>query len=204
MATKNQDLYTQFPETTYRITYEQMSTLIAFLELWSQLAMWTRSLVVSTAENLENKTATVNHLFTIPTDLYYTFRIFYGSAISQQLLNLLTNFITNEWRLIDALKAGNRENVDESTVRIYQTADDLAAMLSRINVYWDEEQWKSLLYQFIRLMIDEMVAMMAGEYEREIEIYRRLEESAKLIGSYMARGIIARSAGIGNGAPAPQ
>lgn len=198
MATKNKDIESQIGETSYRITYEQLNTLISFLKLWSQLAMWTRSLVISTVGDLENKTSVVNQLFSIPTELYYAFRIFYGSSISQELLNLMTNFVSNEWRLIDALKEGNRDVVDQSTAGIYQTADEIAALLSRINVYWDQEQWRSLLYQYIRLLIDEMVASMAGEHEREIEIYKRLEETAELIGSYMARGIIARSAGLGS------
>lgn len=193
---------TQMPEIGYSITYEQVNTLIAFLRLWAQMLSWTRELMVSTVGNLDNKTAVVNQLFTIPTEMYNVFRIFYGSAISQQFLNIVTNFITNQWQLTEALKEGDRELVDEIMMRIYQNADGISALLAETNVYWDEEQWKSLLYQYIRLQIDEMVAMLSGNYERDIEIYKRWEDVSELIGSYMARGIIARSAGVGQRTPA--
>lgn len=188
MVRINQEV-TQIPESGYLVTYEQLNTLITFLKLWSQLGMWTRSLMVSIVGNLENKTAVVNQLFSIPTEFYNTFRIFYGPVISQQLLNLLTNFITNEWSLIDALNSGDQERADDSTISLYQSADELASLLSKLNIYWDEDQWKSLLYQYIKLLIDEMVAMLAGDHEREIEIYNRMDDVTDLLGSYMARGI---------------
>lgn len=145
--------------------------------------------MVSTAGNLENKPAVVEQLFSIPTEFYNTFRIFYGPVISQQFLNLLTNFITNEWRLIEALNSGDQQKADESTVSLYQSADELAALLAKLNVYWDEDQWKSLLYQYIRLLIDEMIAMLAGDHEREIQIYKHMDSVTDLLGNYMARGI---------------
>ena len=188
MVRINQEV-TQMPESGYLVTYEQMNTLITFLKLWSQLGIWTRSLMVSTVGNLESKTAVVEKLFSIPTEFYNTFRIFYGPVISQQLLNLLTNFITNEWSLIDALNSGDQKRADDSTISLYQSADELASLLSKLNIYWDYDQWKSLLYQYIKLLIDEMVAMLAGDHEREIEIYNRMDDVTDLLGSYMARGI---------------
>ena len=200
MVIKNQDI-NQLLGAGYSVTYEQLNTLIAFLKLWSQFGMWTRALMTSTVGNLENREAVISQLYEISTEMYNTFRIFYGPYIFQQFLNLLNNFITNEWKLIEALENGDNEGADESTVRLYKTADELADLLSRLNVYWEEDQWKSLLYQYIRLMVDEMVALMSGEYEREIGIYKRLDETAELIGNYMARGIIARSTGPENEVP---
>ncbi|QOX63649.1 hypothetical protein FRZ06_09940 [Anoxybacterium hadale] len=196
MVKKNQETL-PIPDIGYLISYEQLNILLEFLRLWSQLAMWTRSLILSTVNDTANKTAIVNHLYTIPTEFYRAFRIFYGTAISQQILNLLTNFITAQWRLIHALKEGNQQLVDELTVTLYQTADEFAEYIAPLNVYWDVNHWKSLLYQYIRLVIDEMVAMMTGEHEKEIEIHRRLDDVAEIIGSYMARGIIARNLALG-------
>ena len=196
MVKKNQETL-PIPNIGYPITYEQLNILLEFLRLWSQLAMWTRSLILSTVNDTGNKTAVINHLYSIPTEFYRAFRIFYGAAISQQILNLLTNFITAQWRLIHALHEGNQQLVDELTITLYQTADQFAEYIAPLNVYWDVNHWKSLLYQYIRLVIDEMVAMMAGDHDKEIEIHRRLDDVAEIIGSYMARGIIARNLAMG-------
>ncbi|MDF3002522.1 MAG: hypothetical protein K0Q48_2641 [Bacillota bacterium] len=212
MVKKSQETL-PIPDIGYLISYEQLNILLEFLRLWSQLAMWTRSLILSTVNDTANKTAVVNHLYTIPTEFYRAFRIFYGTAISQQILNLLTNFITAQWRLIHALQEGNQQLVDELTVTLYQTADAFAEYIAPLNVYWDVNHWKSLLYQYIRLVIDEMIAMMTGEHDKEIEIHRRLDDVAEIIGSYMARGIIARNLALGGqgsqepinpGQPAPE
>lgn len=195
MITKNQDPGLDILDTGYRVTYEQLNTLIAFLDIWRRLAMWIRSLVTSIVYDLDNKDATVNELFRIPSELYDTLRIFYGPTIAQQILNLLTNFITSVWRLVEAMKTGDQENVDASTQQLYQTADELAAFLAPINIYWDEQQWRSLLNQTIRLLIDEVVFALSKNHEQEIIAFNRMQEIASLMGSYMARGIIARSMG---------
>ncbi|MDD4564383.1 MAG: hypothetical protein PHE79_02760 [Eubacteriales bacterium] len=195
MITKNQDTIEQIQEAGYLITYEQMNTLIEFQRKWAQLSMWTRALMVSILEDISNKTAIVNHLFTILSELYYIFRVFYGPIISQQLLNLLSRLVTNQWSLFEAMKSGEKEAINQSTVNIYKNADELAELLSKINVYWYEDQWKNLLYQYIKLLIDEMVAMLSRNHEREIEIYNQLQYIAEIMGGYMARGIIARSSG---------
>lgn len=193
MVFKNQNGVDFAFESNYAVTYEQLNTLITFLKLWTQLSMWLRSVLVSTVGNLDNKEAVVYELFNVPNNFYNVFKVFYGPLISQQFQNLLTSFITRAWNLIEALKDGNNELVNKSTSQLYQTADELASFLSQINVYWDERQWKNLLYQFIKLFIDEIIAMLSGNYEQEIQIYNRLDDVTDIMGSYMARGIIARS-----------
>jgi hypothetical protein len=59
--------------------------------------------------------------------------------------------------------------------------------------YWDESQWKSFLYQDISMFIDEIRAILLGEYEREIGIYERILTNASAIGRYMAAGILQTS-----------
>lgn len=193
MVSVNQEMDSILPEFGYTVTNEQMNTLIMFQKMWSYLSTWLRSLLISTVENLENKEAVTHQLYSIPSKFYDIFRVFYGPAIAQQFLNLLTNFLTSAMNLIEALKTGENELVDSSTVRMYQIADELARFLSQINVYWEEEQWRNLLQQFISLFINETVEMLAGNYDREIAIFNKLDDITDIMGSYMARGIIAGS-----------
>ncbi len=182
------------PDIGYLITYEQMHTLITFQELWTDLSAWLRALLISMAENLEDQEAVTHQLYSIPADFYNIFRVFYGPSISQQLLNLLSGLTTDARNLIASLIAGDDESVDLNLSQMYRTVNDLAAFLSRINVYWDEDQWTYLLNQFVRLFVNEAVAYLSKNYEQEIQIYNRLDDLTDIMGSYMARGIIARSA----------
>ena len=193
MADKSQNNIDIIQDGNYSATYEQVNTLITFQKLWTKLSMWLRSLLISTAEDLDNKEAVTYELYRIPTEFYNIFKVFYGPLISQQFLKLLSTFVTSARQLIEAMKGGDSEAVNSAAAQMYQTADQLAEFLSRINIYWDEDQWKYLLNQFVKLFIDETVAMLSGNYEQEIIIFNRLDDITDIMGSYMARGIIARS-----------
>lgn len=192
MVTKNQDNVIVLPEIDYLITYEQLNALITFQKLWTELSAWLRSMLVSTAEDLDNKTAVMDRLYSVIADFYSTLRVFYGPVIAQQFSDLLATLVTNARILIEALKDGDNERADMAIMQMYRTADNMAEFMGRTNVYWDTEQWRHLLYQFIRLYLDEVTAMLTGNYELEISIFDRLDDITDIMGSYMARGIIAR------------
>lgn len=176
------------------LTFEQMNTIIVFQRLWQQLAMWMRNLLMSIIGTLPNRMAVTNRVFVgVPTSFTNVFGVFYGPQLAQEFRNLLANFIQSGWMLIEAMKTGDTEAANDNTVRWYQAADELAAFLARMNVYWDQVQWRGLLHQFIRLNIEQITAALGGDFEREVQIYDSLENIAVLMGSYMARGIIARN-----------
>jgi len=74
---------------------------------------------------------------------------------------------------------------------LYQSADSLARFFAQINIYWDEGQWKNLLYQYVRMKIEEIVAIASNDFQKEVEVYDRVEDLTAIMGNYMARGIIA-------------
>lgn len=193
MVNNNQNIETIIPETQYLITYEQMNTIITFLRHWTNIASWTRAYLRATVYDLPYLNATFNQLYNIPSEFYNSISIFYGTKIAQEFINLLSNFTMSEMRLIEGMNSGDQELVNTNTTQLYQNAGELASFLSKINVYWDEDIWKNFLYQYIKMTIDEIIALMGGNFEQEIAIYNSLEDITVLMGSYMARGIIASS-----------
>lgn len=196
MLNKNQDLITITPGTENVITYEQMNTINTFQKMWLQLAMWTRDFIHSTIFETPNQIEVTERLYRIPSDFYNAFRLFYGPEVSQEFMNLFSSFIISSWGLIRGMKSGDSQLIDSSTTEWYRNADQLATFLSQINIYWDENQWRYLLYQYIQLKIQEIIAITGGNYEQEIAIYDRIEDMTSIMGHYMARGIIARSAAL--------
>ncbi|MBR0598281.1 hypothetical protein [Sinanaerobacter chloroacetimidivorans] len=189
MVNRNQE--GTIPETPYLITHEQMNIIIAFLRYWMNIASWTRAYLRSTVYNLPNLEAIANQLYSAPSDFYETISLFYGTKVAQDFVNHLTNFIISAMNVIDGMYKGDTELVNTSTARWYRSAGELASFLSKINIYWDENIWRNFLDQYIKTTIDGIVAQMQGNYDLENTIYKKLEDTAVLMGSYMAKGIIA-------------
>lgn len=180
-----------FPDTPY-ITFEQMNTIIDFRRLWVDLTIWLRALLMSIMYNQGNLSAVVNRLYNaVPLNFYNTLNVFYGPQLSEHFLALLSNFIVFAWRLSEAQKNGDSAAASAITIQWYQNADEIAYFLARLNPYWDINQWKALLHQYIGMAIEEMQAIATGDYERDILIYDRMINQALIISSYMSRGIIA-------------
>jgi hypothetical protein len=189
---EHEDGMIRTPDDKY--TFEQMNMLIHAQRLWIQFASWMRTFMLNTLENSNCLPAVTTRLYEqIPLDLYNVFLVFYGEEIAQQFLNLFSRFIHNTWPMLEAYKSGDQEAINASAVQWYRTADDLATFLAKNNIYWNEDQWKSLLYQYIRSYIQEIIAYLGGDYEQEIAIYENLEDISSRMAGYMARGIIARN-----------
>ncbi|HML36404.1 MAG TPA: hypothetical protein PKA19_03125 [Bacillota bacterium] len=188
----NEDALMRAPSDKY--TFEQMNMLIRNQRLWTQFAMWMRNFALGTLDDSRNLADTTNRLFeALPLDFFNMFRVFYGDEIAQQFLNIFSKFISSTWPLLQAFRNNDQAALDSSTVQWYQTADELAVFLARNNIYWNEDQWRSLLYQYIRAYIQGVIAYQNGEYGQEISIYDTIENISNRMGGYMARGIIARN-----------
>ena len=191
MIYKSQD--NALPETRY-ITFEQMNIITNSNKLWMEFAFWVRALIESVIRDPERESVIANKLFEdVIKEFYILFEFYYGTQLAQQFMNLLTNFTTGIWRLVEALKNNNTEQVNEYTMQLYQTADDLARFLAQINLYYDESQWRNLFYQSIRLVIDEATSLLSNDFEREVEVSGSMADLVTLMGNYMARGIISGS-----------
>lgn len=177
-----------------RYSFEQMNMLIRAQKLWSQFALWMREFQHCTLDGSKKLQSVTSRLYErLPLDFYNLFEVFYGEEIAQQYLNIFSKFIIGAWQLLQAYTSGDQQAIDSCMVQWYRTADTLAAFLARNNIYWNEEQWKSLLYQYIRSYLQGIVAYLGGDYEQEIAIYDNLEDISGRMAGYMAKGIIARN-----------
>ena len=175
------------------ITFEQMNTIIAFQNLWNDLAEWMRFFLVSLLGDLGSLQATITRMYVkVPLDFYNALQVFYGPQLAQQFLNLLSSFIVAAWRLAEAMKAGDSKAADTGTVQLYQIADKISTFLASINVYWAQTQWRTLFNQFIRLWVEGLQAFLTQNFEQGISLYDRSKDLTVAMGDYMARGIIAR------------
>lgn len=176
------------------LTYEEMNIIAEFQRAWIRVAFWMRAFFKSSLEDSEDLPAITAQLFQLPADFYNLFRPHFSEEDSQQLYNILYDLVYTNYKLVNGYKNNDRATLDSSTVQWYQGAIQLSAFLASIDKYWDEALWNSLLSQYGKLKIEEIIAYYNKEYEKEIQIYNSLENNAVLIGRYMARGIIAKNA----------
>lgn len=175
------------------LTYADADALLNIQRLWLELVSWIRHFFQSALENLPDQTSVGNYLFIhLPTEISNEFRKYYSEAESQRFLDIISRMTGTNWQLATAYKNKDKTAIDLSTAQLYQTADELALFLAGVNPYLDETQLKTMLHEYVRLRIRDVVALLNGNYESEIMIYEEIENIVVRLSNYTAMGIIAQ------------
>lgn len=176
------------------LTYEQMNIITSTQTLWARLGFLIRDLMIAVFRDPDRVESTAEQLYNLlAVDFYNLFSFVYGSETAQQFINYSSRAITDLWSLLEGISTNNQEKVDSSTVDVYKTADQLSTFLASINPYWSADQWKNFFYQYIRTTIDEALALVSNDFNKEHQLFQQLERLSALMGDYMARGIIAQA-----------
>ena len=176
-------------QRTY-LSYGEMNLINNFRGFWLDLARWGRESLISIASGFGNFEAVTNRLFRVPVNLGDLLRLIFGTEAAESIQNPLLIHIVTMINIFRAQKDGNSQAVNENTVLVYQNADEIARILSQMNPFWNETQWRNLLYNYISLTLEESTAMLSGDYARAVDIYDRISNFTTIIGDYTANGVI--------------
>lgn len=179
---------TQQSEST--IPYGQMNLIINFRTLWLNLAIWTRSFILSIASGLPNTQVVSDRLYQVPVQIGALLQLIFGQESAEGFINLLSTHIVTLETVITAQKNGDTQAVNENTERLYQINQEIAKYLEKTNPFWVPPQWANLLDFYVNLTLNESTAMLSGDYARDVQIFDRLQYHTLLIGDYMANGIV--------------
>lgn len=171
------------------IPYWQMNIIFHTTSIWTDMTFWTRSYVFSAANGSENQEEVFGRLYRIPSDFAETFQLIFGGAVATRYSNLLSNQIIILREIINAQVRGDANAVNENTTSLYQNADGRAAYLAQINPYWQEAQWRSLIYSYLSLTLNESTRILARDYANAINMFDSLMSSASQIGDYFSQGL---------------
>lgn len=170
--------------------YERMNLSNLLRKLWEQHVMWTRSFVISAAHDLKDIEFVTKRLLENPTDFAQVFRQYYGDEIAKQFEELLKEHILIAADIVKATKANESKEIEELLEKWYHNADQIAEFLSKINPYWDEEEWRFMLSSHLVLLEKEIMNRISGNYEEDVAIYDIIEDQALEMADLMAAGII--------------
>jgi len=172
------------------VPYGQVNMINDFRALWSDIVTWIRQYISAIAAGYPNVYATQDRLYRIPINFQDRLKMIFGPQSAEMFQTLLSMHIILTERIIEAIKSGDTAMVDTATVSLYKNADEISAFLRQINPFWNETQWRNLLYTLIAMNLQEAVSFMSGDYVRDIDIYDRLIYHSQLVGDYMANGVI--------------
>jgi len=158
--------------------------------LWIEHVLWTRFFIVSTAFNLPDPQAVTDRLLQNPADFASELKPLYGEQRAAQFKRLLTDHLLIAAALVNAAKAGDTEEVEKQRKLWYQNAADIARFLASINPFWSEKEWRTLLFDHLRMTEDEAVFILTGQFEKSIKVYDQIQAQALHMAEVMTCGII--------------
>lgn len=178
------------PDFTGIMEEEQLALISNLRQLWMQLAIWSRSLIVSTAGNLGDIQMIIDRLMYLPEAFAKVLGQYFEPQEADQFSELLQEHVSTLTALISAEKNSNDQMVNQETKNLYGNADRMAAYLVSINSYWNLEQWKDVLSDYIEMLLADLVTRLSGNYAREIDIFDDLQTQAIKIADYMSQGMM--------------
>jgi hypothetical protein len=173
-------------------TYEQLNILTNFQRLFIQLTVLMRAAITGWIFQNPNFNAIAQNLMSIPKDFGDALQVFYGPEVASHFSNLLTNFISNIFTILEGYSTNNQELINQSVQKWYSDANELSKYLDSVNIFWTEPQWENLLYQYIQSNFAMITSLYTGDYDREQEGFNTTFNLAIIMGNFMAQGLIAR------------
>jgi hypothetical protein len=152
--------------------------------------MWTRSFIISAAENLKDVQPVTERLLRNPSDFADFLEPFYGTAASERFEELLREHLLLAADLLKSAKAGDSAGADTVRKKWYANADSIASLLASVNPYWSFEIWQRHLYDHLGLVEQEATERLNKEYAKDIAIFGPMEEQALTMADLMSEGII--------------
>lgn len=172
------------------ISFGQMNIQNDFRTLMAQISFLSRQYITSVAADIGNNAAIAGRLYALPMKLIERGQLVFGAAFMAEILHVMQMHVIHLITLVNAMKAGEIENVNASTALLYGNANDISVRLSNINPFWDATQWRNLLYSYIAMTIEEAISLMSGNFEKNLDVCDRLLYHALFMGDYIAAGII--------------
>lgn len=183
-------MYRKMSTNSNNYTDSQVKLMNTFRKLWEQHNIWTRSFIISTAADLPDLDLVTKRLLRNPEDFAKELAPFYGNNKASEFERLLKDHLLIGADLVNAAKEGNMDAASDARIKWYKNADEIAAFLASINLYWSKTEWQRLLYDHLKMVEDEATWRLKGQYDKDIAIYDDIEAEGLIMADLMSRGII--------------
>jgi hypothetical protein len=178
------------------VTPKELALRNGMRVLWEDHVTWTRLAVVSLVAGSPDTEATVARLLRNQTDIGNAIKPFYGKTAGNALTAELREHILIAADLIAAAKAGDQARVTAEQARWGRNADDIAALLNRVNPkQWKRAEVRAMLGEHLRLTTQEVVARLHGDWKADVAAYDRIHKHALGMADTLSAGLTAQFPG---------
>ncbi|MCL2633917.1 MAG: acetylglutamate kinase [Oscillospiraceae bacterium] len=157
--------------------------------VWLQHVYWTRLLLISIAEKLDDQSDTAARLLQNPKDIACIFKKYFPHDCACEVERLLTEHLNIGAELITALRDGSK-NADELDKSWYINAEKMAKALHCMNPCYEFCEWKKMLFTHLDLTKTEVAARLAKKYKKDIEAFAAVEKEAISMADMLTCGIV--------------
>lgn len=170
------------------VTYGQMNLIFRARNLWREFVVWSRVYLISRFTGIGITEDVFNRIYRIPTEFGDIMRLVFGDQAAETTIQLLSSSVILFRNLVEAMIAGDSAAADLLVRDLYKNADQRAAYLASINPFWDETQWKYLIYTFYSYSFQEIMSILAVD-PRNIDLFDRFLQFADSMGDYFSQGL---------------
>ncbi|QAT42260.1 hypothetical protein [Aminipila luticellarii] len=176
----------------YNLTTGQLNLLFRLRVIWRDIATWMSTYLeyvfLSSDPNLIQSAK--DKLYALPVTYANIFRLYFGDAMADQHMVLMSNYMNLLISLIDATKAGDTDAVNDFKAQIDQNIQERVDLLTSYNPFWEKNMLSTLLINFNNKTIDEINAFASGNYQSNADIFDNLLSYADRMGDFFTEGLL--------------
>jgi hypothetical protein len=163
----------------------------AMRKLWEDHVTWTRLFIVSDLQNLPDLSANAQRLLQNQDDIGNAIKPYYGEEAGDQLAALLRDHILIAADVIEAVKSGDPNRIQQELARWYANADDIATFLHNANPRnWSFEEMQAMMHEHLDLTTNEVLDYFNGNYTASVSDYDQIHLQALEMADMLSDGII--------------
>lgn len=158
-------------------------------QLWSLDATWSRNVIVSSVDGLDDRVAVTTRLERGSADMGAQLRRFYDADTTAQITALLDQRVAGFEQTLAAIVASDDDARDSAAAAWRADADDLALALSELGPTWDYYDLFRLFDEQNEALIDEAEARVRGDFAADVAAHDAVERGARAIADAFTESI---------------
>ena len=156
--------------------------------LWRDLVMWSRMYLISRIAGIGTAEDAFNRIYRVPTEFGNVIRLVFGDQAAETIIQQLSATVMLYKELVEAMVTGKGDAANTIAQQLYKSADERAAYMASINPFWDETQWRNLIYTFYTFSFQEIVSILNND-PKNVDLFDRFLSHADVMGDYFAQGL---------------
>lgn len=145
------------------ITYSQMNMIFNARLFWRRYTTWIRVYLISRYLGLGTEEEAFDRMYFETSGIGNFLQIIFDLQSSNDIAQQLSQITISLRDLITAQFQGNTEAMKQNVDRLYQNAEDFAVLLSTINPYINEAEWKNMMNLYIQYTIRQANSFVTGD-----------------------------------------